>query len=269
MIACCQKFPLAHTGDVFPSLSDSLRAKLGSALELLRLYQHKLQVLESMPICAASEAAQTARPYNRRYAEGCSNCTCMNPEATSAGPSVGPHEQANRPNKHETGNCSHPLAPGSMQPSAHSQPNARAIQSPMQLELRSDPGIGESGAFLHAPLPATVAQPVGTLCRESATQSAHDSGSLRGHSIRCGTKSCDAKIGASASEQGVSFGKCQKELAEDPWAFMRMSHSEGPKHAVRPFHGDLLSLVSDIDEMMSCSGKAPTNPSDAAISDSG
>ena len=248
---------------------DSLRAKLGSALELLRLYQHKLQVLESMPVCAASETAQTARHYSRCQAEGCRKCPHINPEATSAGPCGGPkHDHAAAPDKLKTGDCSHLLAPGNMQPSAHSLPKAAAIESPMQLGFCFDPSVGGSGALLYAPLPAPTAQPVGTPSRESATQFPHDSGTLGGHPVRCGNKSCDAQTRASSPEQGASSGERQKELAEDPWAFMGLSHCEAPTHAVRPFHGDLLSLVSGIDEMMSSSGKAPTEPSDTLLSDS-
>ena len=247
-------------------MSDSLRAKLGSALELLRLYQHKLQVLESMPVCTASEAAQITRHDSRCHADECSKCTRMKPKAAPADPSAGPHhEQAAAPYKHTTGDCSHPLACESMQPSA---PSLAAIEAPMQLKLCFDPRIGESGAFLYAPLPAIIAQPVGRPRREFAAKSAHDSLTLRGPSARCGKDSCDVQTRESTSEQGAPSGEPQKESAEDPWAFMRLSHCEAPKHAVRPFHGDLLSLVSDVDEMMSCSGKAPTDPSDIVISDS-
>lgn len=42
--------------------------------------------------------------------------------------------------------------------------------------------------------------------------------------------------------------------AEGAWAFMEAAACGSPPHAVKCFDGDLLSLVTDVEDMMSCSG---------------
>ena len=259
---------------MFLSCPDSLRAKLGSALELLRLYQHKLQVLESMPAGITLEARHPARNNSRCRTDGCSNCIRMSPGAPLAGPIRGPHdEEAAASSEHETGNCSQTSRISSMQPNPVSLPaqgEALAFETTRQPELCCDPSIHEvvQQVLAAKQTGAPAAQPVGTHCREHAAHSAHDSIALEGHSDQCKVELCGSQTRTRASEQGYSSCKCQKELAGDPWAFMSVSQDKRPKHAVRPFNGDLLSLVSDIDEMMSCSGKALAEPSDTSVSDS-
>ena len=245
----------------------SLRTKLGSALELLRLYQHKLQVLDSMPVGTTSQASQPAPMYSR-----CSDCTHVSPGPTSAGVSRdSQYEEAAATPTYETATSPWQVAPERLEPSPHSllaQGTTSAWEALRQLDFRFDPSIGQSGAFLCTPKPAPAAQPVGIACRKCPVHSTNEVITVRGHTEQFGKESCDVQTRTSTSEEGDCSGGCHEELAGDPWAFMRMSQCEGHVHAVKRFQGDLLSLVSDIDEMMSCSGKAPAEASDTVVSDS-
>lgn len=225
-----------------------------------------------MPAGIALEATHPTVTNSRCRTEGCSNCTRMSPSAPSAGPTRGPQdEKAAASPTHENGNCPQTSPLSSMQPNADSplaQGEPSELETTRQLELCADPKICESGAFLSSSLPGCAPQPVGTHCRECPAHSAHDSTPLRGQSDQCGGDSCGLQTHTRAAEHGNCSCKCQKEHAGDTWAFMKVSQGECPKHVVRQFNGDLLSLVSDIDEMMSCSGKARAEPSDTTVSDS-
>ena len=60
-------------------------------------------------------------------------------------------------------------------------------------------------------------------------------------------------------EQAAHPVQAGGQTSEDPWAFLKMPRQEGAVHAARRFDGDLLSLVTDIDDMMSCSGRSTSS----------
>ena len=234
----------------------SLRTKLGSALELLRLYQHKLQALESLqsqPACQAMRpdptSSQQSTDLRSDSRDGCAAA------ATQASSIQGEEELALT--------CGHPPCRHCNLPKEEYLPaqQEKLVRTPpRQMGLRFDPSIGASGAFVAAsglqPQAPTLAhhtrgesQIVGTPQRaqrlppESSAAPASSAEDELSHAAKCG-RSWKHATSASESDEGAS---------EDPWAFMTTTPQGWPLHAARRFDGDLLSLVTDVEDMMSCS----------------
>ena len=200
-----------------------------------------------------------------------SKCTSTSHGVTSIEPSgLSHHREAAEAQVEATG-CPQECAQQGRQSCLHSLPEhgeASALEIPRQLKLRFDPSIGDSGAFLCAPQHSPLAEPMRAPCRDCQACCSQENSTPGGRceqSGKCGgLQPCTMLI---TSDQGDAIGRCREELAGDPWGFMRVPQREDPVHAVRHFQGDLLSLVSDIDEMMSCSGKASMHSSDTIIGD--
>ena len=218
------------------------------------------------------DALQPETVCSRCCQRQCSTCAHVSPGPTSTGVSRDPQiKQAAATSLCDSATSPWQAAPGSMEPGPHSlqaQGSSSACEALRQLELRFDPGLGQSGACFCASKPAPAPRPAGSPRRRCPVYSSTEDVTLRRHSDGLGKESSDVHTPASTSEDGDSPDGCHEGRARDPWGFMRLSQCDGNAHAVRQFQGDLLSLVSDIDEMMSCSGKAPAEASDTTVSDS-
>ena len=239
-------------------LLTSLRKKLVSALELMRVYQHKLQTLESLQ---SLPIAQGMQPQQK-----CSTCTAQPPSAplqpgstTSRSDELSSaclHQACRRCQELDTGNIllhEHSLLEHSWT-SKHS-PHSR-------LEVRFDPSIGHAGAFLTASQPHHGR----AQSQHACTKSQSPSTGVSAPSASANCQRCSGRTSTVSTEQYKlakdpiqSPGEGVSD-AEDTWAFMDAAAGECPLHAVRCFDGDLLSLVTDVEDMMSCSGlSAVTN----------
>ena len=243
--------------------SSSLRAKLGSALELLRRYQHRLQALESLQSPPASEkAAHEDQERGRPSSERCSECANMSSSAFTAGCSNLPAEAGLAPQcRHRACRCTctaHCTAAQPMQHKFPARPNPLYEDSPKQAELRFDPSFGETGAIAQVLDVRLLAEhllsahiqrcPVCKPANSSEQQAA------------CADPACtDDEEPRKHCEQAAHPVQAGRQTSEDPWAFLTMPRQEGAMRAAKRFDGDLLSLVTDIDDMMSCSGRSTSS----------
>lgn len=240
----------------------SLRTKLGSALELLRLYQHKLQVMESMPAHSVSETPHSAGVHSRHSREACSSCIPVSPAAQSGFlRSLSASDEMAPAHQHQSCQYSQTNDASSAQPNMQStlpDCQAWALDTCTQPRLRFDSSVGQAGAFVHASQPANVAQPVDHQCQDRQAQSTQKCSTAGRPSETAESQSENSHLCKQGREQAPADGKHQEDISDDPWAFMRLSQQQCPVHAMRRYQGDLLSLVTDIDDMMSCSGRSIT-----------
>ena len=222
----------------------SLRRKLGSALELMRVYQHKLQ---SLPI------AQGMCPEQR-----CSTCTaqplCAPPQPGNTGlqsdylASVCLHQACRKRQE---------LDPGDILSHEHSlpeQPRTSEHSPYSRLEVHSDPSVEHAGVCLtalQAKSPEAQSQRTSTKSQSGSTGvSAPASANCKRHNGRASTGSPERKTLARDPIPSPGGGVSN---AEDAWALMDAAAGGCRLHAVRRFDGDLLSLVTDMEDMMSSS----------------
>ena len=239
-------------------LLTSLRKKLVSALELMRVYQHKLQALESLQSLPHAQGMQPER--------SCSTCTAQPPSALlQPGSTASQSDELPSVCLHQACRTCQELDMGNILLHAHSlqEQSWTSERSPhSRLEVRFDPSVGHAGAFLTAPQSHGGGAQSQHACSKSQSRStglspSSASANCQRCSRRAGTGSTEQNILAKDSIQGSGGGVSN---AEDAWAFMDAAAGTSPLHAVRCFDGDLLSLVTDVEDMMSCSGvSAVTN----------
>ena len=233
-------------------LLTSLRKKLVSALELMRVYQHKLQALESLQ---SLPSAQGMQPEHR-----CSTCTAQPPSGPlQPGSTALQSDEQSSVCLHQACRKCHKMGTGNILPHEHSLPEQSCTSEHSQhsrLEVRFDPSVGHAGAFLTAPQSHCGGAQSQHACNESQPRSTGVSPS----SASANCQRCSGRASTGSTEQKtvakdpVHYPGGGVSHADDAWAFIDTAAGGCPLHAARCFDGDLLSLVTDVEDMMSCSG---------------
>ena len=176
-------------------LLTSLRKKLVSALELMRVYQHKLQTLESLQSLPSAQGTQSE--------QRCSTCAAqphsapLQPRSTASQPhelsSVCLHQACRKCQELDTANiCLHedslPVQSWTSERSPHSR-----------LEVRFDPSVGHAGAFLTA----SQSHCGGAQSQHACSKSQPPSTGVGARSASATCQRCSRRAGTGSTEQDM------------------------------------------------------------------